>query len=178
VTTDDSIDPVLFDPWHLADGYVIAVERFADIVDEMHPLHQAHWFETEGYRHGLALKPNYAALVMFERAGQLMQVTVRYEGKLVGGIRMYITRSWHTDDMHASEDSLFLLPAHRARSTWLALRMLRYTVRCLEALRDHRGEPRVIIEGDSKLSNRADALMRRLFGDPVALKFHKIFSKE
>lgn len=175
VTPDESIDLSMFEPMVLDDGYVIACERFESCLGELHALHEAHWHETEGYRHGLALRPNYAAMVAFERAGQMLQVTVRHEAKLVGSIRMYVTRSFHTDDMLASEDSLFLLPAHRARSTWLALRMLRYTVQCLETLRDHRGEPRIAIEASSKLSNRADALMRRLFGAPVAAAFHRVF---
>lgn len=177
VAPDQSIDVRIFSQQVLPDGYVISVEKFSDCQGELHVLHEAHWHETEGHRHGLALKPNYRGMLAFEKAGQLLQITVRHEGKLVGNLRMFITRSWHTGDMLASEDTLFLLPAHRSRSCWLALRMMRYAVACLETLRDERNERVLVIEADSKLSNNADTLMRRMFGAPVASKFHKIFKK-
>lgn len=177
VTPDHSIDLTLFHPRVLADGYVIAVEKFADCLPELRPLHEVHWLETENYRHGLALKPNYEGMKAFELAGNLLQITVRYEGKLVGGVRMYVTRSWHTDTLLASEDTLFLLPAHRNQASWLAMKMLRYTLSCLEVLRDARGEEVIEIDANSKLVNRADVLMRRLFGEPVALQFSRIFRR-
>jgi hypothetical protein len=172
---DDSIDLRLFRPLVLDDGYTIQCEKFAKVLPELKPLHEQHWLESEGYRHCLQLRPNYQAMTAFECAGQLLQVTVRHEGKLVGAIRMYITRSWHTGDMLANEDSLYLSPAHRSRSTWLAIRLLRYTVDCLQHLRDSRGEATIVIEASSKLANNARALMKRVFGDPVGEVFHRVF---
>jgi len=174
---DRSIDLNLFHPLKLGDGYVISVERLVDCLEEMKPLHELHWQETEGHRHGLALKPNYKGMIEFERAGSLLQITVRHEGKLVGGIRMYIGQSWHSENLVASEDTLFLLPAHRNSASWLALKMLRYTVSCLEVLRDALGEDVIEVSANSKLVNKADALMRRLFGQPVAMQFEKIFRR-
>jgi len=175
---NNPIDLSLFRPRELGDGYVISAERFADCLPELKPLHEVHWYETEAHRHGLALKPNYEAMIAMERAGCLLQITVRHEGKLVGGIRMYVQRSWHTENMLASEDTLFLLPAHRNKSSWIALKMLRYTVTCLEVLRDARGEECIEVDANSKLVNHADALMRRLFGAPVAMQFTKIFRRQ
>lgn len=175
---NEPIDLKLFHPLTLGDGYVIAAERFADCLAELRPLHEAHWFETESHRHGLALRPNYEGMMRMERSGCLLQITVRFEGKLVGGIRMYVLRSWHTENMSASEDTLFLLPAHRNKSSWIALKMLRYTVSCLEVLRDARGEQVIEIDANSKLINKADVLMRRLFGSPVAMQFSKIFRRQ
>lgn len=176
-TVDEPIDLTLFHPRVLADGYVIAAEKFADCLEELKPLHERHWAETEQYRHGLALKPNYEGMLAFERAGQLLQITVRHQGKLVGGIRMFVTSSWHSENMVASEDTLFILPEHRNGASWLAMKLLRYTVSCLEVLRDARNEEVIEIDANSKLINRADVLMRRLFGDPVAMQFSKIFRR-
>lgn len=163
---DRSIDLSQFRP-QTAAGATLQVERFEDLLEELTPLHRAHWQETEKHRHGLALAPNYALLMSRERSGGLLQFTARRDGELIGHVRMYLGKSTHTSTLYAEEDTLFILPAHRGGT--LVLSLMRYAERCLRDVGVRE------IRADSKLVNRADVLMRRLGYTPVALKFHKFF---
>lgn len=150
------------------DGYTIQAERFRDIVAEMHELHLEHWGETEKHRHGLTLNPDYANLFARERAGNLIQFTMRTpDGELVGNLRMFIALSTHTQTRYASEDTLFIKPAHRGGFGVMAL--MRFAEQSLLAVGVRE------IRVNSKLVNKADVLMRRMGYNPVALEFVKIF---
>jgi len=148
--------------------YTLGVERLASILPELEPLHAAHWLETEKHRHGLEMRPDYDAMIARERAGRLLQFTVREQsGALIGHLRMYLGVSLHTQTLFAEEDTLYLSPQHRG--SMLAIHLMRYAERalCQVGARE--------IRADSKLINKADVLMRRLGYKPVALKFHKFF---
>jgi hypothetical protein len=149
-------------------GYVLAIECFAAILPELHPLHVDHYAETERHRHGIALDPDYPALIDLERAGRLLQVTCRHQGTLVGHIRMFLHRSTHTQTLFAEEDTLYLAPAHRGGMT--AIRMIEYVEKCLSMLGVRE------IRANSKLSNRADVLLKRRGYQPVALQFVKLLA--
>lgn len=165
---DRSIDPRCFGQ-HLHGDYTIAAERFASIVDELHPLHEVHWLETEHHRHGLALRPDYAGMAALERNGRAIQFTVRHAGQLVGNLRVYLGTSLHTQTPYASEDTLFLLPEHRGG--FLVLALIKFAEDALRAIGID--EFRV----NSKLVNNADVLMRRRRYTPAALQFVKFFKE-
>lgn len=167
---DTSIDPARFHPLE-HQGYTFQVERFRDIMGELHLMHIEHWKETEGYRHGLQLQPDYLAMLDDERAGKLLQFTVRDGGEvLVGNLRMYIGQSRHTKTLTAREDTLFVVPS--ARTGLVGLTLMRYAERCLLKLGVRH------IEADSKLVNKADVLMRRMGYEAVATKFAKTFGED
>lgn len=153
--------------------YVIQVERFAAILDQLHQLHTEHWQETEKHRHGLKLSPDYVAMQAMERSGRLVQFTVRtaLDGELVGHCRMYLSTSLHTRTLLAHEDTLFLRAAHRGG--FLAVNLLRYVERVLVK---HIGVRE--IRADSKLINNASVLMRRMGYMAVAQQFVKLFPEE
>lgn len=152
--------------------YRIQLERLSEILSEVHPLHELHWTETEKHRHGIALQPDYQAMLLRERSGRLLQFTVRaFDGQLVGHCRMYLGTSLHTCTLFAEEDTLFLLPQHRGG--FLAIHLLRYVERVLVE-QFHVRE----IRADSKLVNNADVLMRRLRYREVATKFVKVFPEK
>lgn len=162
------------------EGYVISMERFVDALPELHQLHVAHWQETEKHRHGLPLDPDYEGMAAHERAGSLVQFTIRRDGALVGNLRIYIGVSAHsgtpfavfptrTHQPASEEDTLFVLPAHRGG--FLVIHLLRYAERVLVALGMRE------IRADSKLINRADVLMRRLGYTPYALKLVKVIER-
>lgn len=161
------IDTAQFAPLVLGD-YTIQVERFAAVLPEMHPLHQLHWLETEGFRHGIALAPDYAACIERDETGGCLQVTLRHQGQLVGHVRMWVhARSQHTSLPMADEDTLFIRPDHRGGM--LAIRLMRYAEACLLALGVRE------INANSKLANGAGVLMRRLGYKHVAEQFSKVF---
>lgn len=163
--TDDASDPAIFGRV-VHGGYTIAVERFADIVLEMHALHELHWQETEKYRHGLTMNPDYLQFIARERRGQMVQFTMRSPiGLLVGNLRMYLATSLHTQTRYASEDTLFIHPDHRGSFAVMAL--MRFAESSLYAIGIQE------IRVNSKLVNKADVLMRRMGYTPVATEFVK-----
>lgn len=148
--------------------YCFQVERFQDILAELHELHVMHWAETERYRHGIALNPNYLAMAELENAGRLIQFTIRDElDTLVGNLRMYLAESLHTQTRYASEDTLFIAP--QARGGFTVMAFMRYAERVLRSLGIKE------IRANSKLVNKADVLMRRMGYTPVSLEFVKFF---
>jgi hypothetical protein len=163
------IELTQFDP-EVVGEYVIRVERFADVLPELHRLHEAHFAETEKHRAGLELKPDYDGMAQADRGGRLLQFTVRHAGTLVGNLRMYVGRSAHTDNLIACEDTLYIWPAHRIGM--LGSRLIAYAEKCLLVL-----APVVEVEADSKLINGADVLLRRRRYEAVATKFHKILRR-
>jgi hypothetical protein len=162
-------DPKRFAAMVVGD-YVIQVERLKDILDEMHQLHVPHWQETERHRHGIPLDADYPAMLADERAGRLIQFTVRdlRDMALAGNLRAYLLMSRHTRTLFAQEDTLFIAPAHRGG--FLSMRLLDYAEHILV---EHLGVRE--IRADSKLVNRADALMRRRKYTAVSTGFVKIF---
>ena len=149
--------------------YTFRVELFRDIVDELHPLHQAHYAETEVFRAGIPLEPNYENAIERERSGGLLQITARTgAGELVGHIRGYLTLSLHTCTLIASEDAFFIVPAHRRG--FMAARLLQFYEKCVVAA----GAREIYL--DAKLVNRADVLAKYLKYQPVATKFAKVIT--
>lgn len=151
-------------------GYCIQVERFADILAELHELHELHWAETEKHRHGLVMRPDYLAFIARERTGNLLQFTVRTaSGELVGNLRMFLAVSLHTQTRYASEDTVFIKPEHRGGYTVMAL--LRFAENCIRSLGITE------IRFTTKHINRVDVLMRRAGYAPVATEFVKFLEE-
>lgn len=114
------------------EGFVFAVERLEHILEEMKPLHKAHWRETEAHRHGIAFNPDYETFFRYERAGRAIVFTIRRGGKLLGNFSLYLDRSMHTQTLLATEDTLFLMP--EARKGRVAMRFIEYAERGLKQL--------------------------------------------
>lgn len=130
---DRSFDPTSF-PTEEFDGMTFQVERMRDVVEEIKPLHLAHWQETETHRHRQSLNPNYAELIAHERAGQYVLFTVRDADKrLVGNCAVYIFRSNHTQELEATEDTMFVLKEVR-KGRELGVAFFQYCERMLLGL--------------------------------------------
>jgi GNAT superfamily N-acetyltransferase len=104
--------------------HLIQVERIEDVLHELKPVHAAHWQETERYRHGIALNPDYNYMINAERSGRFMLFTVRNQSGIVGNCMMYLSRSTHTQRWVAEEDTIFILPEYRKGR--LGVRLIRY----------------------------------------------------
>lgn len=166
---DNSINPDVFGVQQYKD-YTIRAERFRDILPEIHQLHVEHWQETEKHRHGLKMNPNYEAMLARERAGEMVQFTLRdSDGQLVGNCRVYINVSLHTQTRYASEDTLFIKPQHRGGFVVMAL--MKFAENSMRAL----GVTEM--RTNSKMVNKADVLMRRMRYTPVAIEFVKFFEE-
>lgn len=166
---DRSINPEAFGVQHYKD-YTIRAERFRDILPELHQLHVEHWSETEKHRHGLKMNPDYDAMLARERAGEMVQFTLRdSDGQLVGNCRVYINVSLHTQTRYASEDTLFIKPQHRGGFVVMAL--MKFAENSMRALGITE------MRTNSKMVNKADVLMRRMRYTPVAIEFVKFFEE-
>lgn len=165
---DRSHDPEKFGKVNYK-GVVLQVERLSDILDEIHPLHEAHFAETEVHRHGLPLDVDYDYMVEMERRGQMLQFTARCEGELVGNIRMYIQTSLHTGTLYATEDTFYVLPEHR--KGWLALKFWRYMEDCVKAIGVRE------VRTDSKVVNNVHRLNEYCGYTHVANKYVKLFTE-
>jgi len=102
----------------------IAAERLANVLDEIKPIHAQHWAETESYRHGLEMNPDYDYMVNAENHGRFILFTVRVNGAMVGNCMMYLSRSTHTQKWVAEEDTIYILPEYRKGR--LGVRLIRY----------------------------------------------------
>ncbi len=112
----------------------IACERLVDVLEEIQPIHAAHWRETEQYRADVPFNPDYLTVLSHERRGGLVLFTVRdaNNGLLVGNFILYLHRSTHTQTLVATEDTFFL--DKTARRGRLAFALHRYAVNVLSAL--------------------------------------------
>jgi GNAT superfamily N-acetyltransferase len=113
-------------------GYSLQCERIEDVIEDVKPLHCRHWEETEGYRHGVALDPDYDYMVNAERTGRFMLFTVRTNGQLVGNCMMYLTQSTHTRKWIAEEDTIFIDKEHRKGR--IGIKLIQYVERVLATL--------------------------------------------
>lgn len=147
-------------------GLVLAVERFSDVLPDLHRLHLEHWQETEKHRHGLAMDPDYDAMRAAERRGQMLQFTARASGELVGNCRMYIRTSLHTKTLFAVEDTLYLSPLHRGGRR--AVRFVEFVHDSLRAIGVRE------VRCTAKLVNGTAAFFERALGyQPVATELVK-----
>ncbi len=109
-----------------------AIERLSDILEEIKPLHQEQWEETEEYRSkAIPLDIDYARYLEFNKTGYYTVFTARDSGKLVGHISVYMTISMHTRTKIAQEDSLFLTKSARGGRT--AMRLFQFVENWLKS---------------------------------------------
>jgi GNAT superfamily N-acetyltransferase len=148
-----------------------AAERFAHIREELEPLHAQHLSETEGYHRGIPLRPAYAAILVDELDGRLLQLTARDGGRLVGNLRLYLSVSRHTSQRIATEDTIYLLPEYRGGRN--AQRFIQFAEDCLRAL----DVSEVYL--DTKHSNQAASRLLGFMGyEEIATRRHKILRED
>jgi len=113
--------------------YVFAVERIEHVLQELKPLHEQHWMETESYRHSIPLNADYEYMINAERSGRFMLFTMRSpDNLLVGNCMMYLTRSTHTRKWIAEEDTIFIRPDHRKGR--LGIKFIKYVETVMRSL--------------------------------------------
>lgn len=164
---DRAIAPARFAP-RTCGSLTFAAESLRDILDELKPLHAAHFAETERHLAGFTLAPNYDYMAERERTGNLVQFTARdADGNLVGNLRMYVYTSLHTGTLFANEDTFYLSPcARRGRN---AVNFLRYVE---DMLTDVVGVQE--IRANTKTVNGTDRLLAHMGYRHVANEFIKI----
>lgn len=154
-------------------------ERMADCLEDLKILHRLHWEETEGYRHGLPLNPDYTRYLSYERMNYYHLFIARSDGMMVGNCGVYVQKSMHTqlpvadlraDDCIANEDTLFLM--RMARGPGVAKRFFEFVEQHLTR------EMNVVeIRISVKLGNRVSKLWEEMGYQPTAMQFTKVFPR-
>jgi len=103
----------------------IGIERMSECLEELAPLHEAHYAETEEAYLDDPYDPDYARLFRLEEDGGYVVFTVRKNMELVGYIQYHVFRDLHTQRVYtAREDCLYIKP--EARGLGLAPKLLNF----------------------------------------------------
>lgn len=120
----------------LKGDYLYGVERLEDMLDEIKPLHQEHWDETEvRYMPDEELRADYPAMLAAERNHRFLVFTVRHVAdlRMVGNSMFKLSGGLHQYDvLQASEDTFFVTKEHRG--TGAASNLLDYIIDYLTKL--------------------------------------------
>jgi GNAT superfamily N-acetyltransferase len=98
-------------------GITFSAEPLLDCLEEIKAQHQLQWDELKQGEHGLVLKPNYDGLLAGNALGKYIVFTARKDGVLVGNCSVWLYESNHTQDLMATEDTLFLQKEFRKGRT-------------------------------------------------------------
>ena len=113
--------------------YLVGVERLADIEDEIRPVHEAHYSETETRYLDVPFLPDYERYKEVEARNQFVMFTVRRSSTIVGYLQYYVYRDMHSQGTFtAREDAFYLAPESRGKG--LAPQILSYAEHCLQQL--------------------------------------------
>jgi len=146
---------------------IFSLEKIEDIWDELLVNYEAHWHETEEYRHGQELNMDKTRYLQYENMGLYFMYTARDEGKLVGNFGMYVMPSMHTQKLVATEDTLFMIPEYRKGGN--AMRFSKF----VEDEMIEKGVCEIVLT--AKLTNRSWKFMERMGYERVAYVYSKQF---
>jgi hypothetical protein len=113
-------------------GVKFSAEPLADCLEEIKAQHQLQWDELLQGEHGLELKPDYERLLDGNAQGKYIIFTARKDGVLVGNCGIWLYNSTHTQDLMATEDTLFLQREYRKGRT--GIKFFQYCEAVLKAL--------------------------------------------
>lgn len=123
----------------------------------------AHWHETETYRHNQPYKPDLERYAYYEDEGMYVMYTARDENNLVvGNLGMYVSESMHSQQLIATEDTLFLVPQYRKGRN--AMRLIKFMVDDMRS----RGVVEILVTAKNV---RVGRLLEHLDFKPVASQY-------
>jgi GNAT superfamily N-acetyltransferase len=101
---------------------VIAPESFTAIYPELLPLFHQHWRELGPYKDRMPLSPDLQLYNFLESQGQLLTLTARKDGFLVGYLIACIKQGLHySTTLQAITDIPYVLPSVRGRGIGVRL---------------------------------------------------------
>lgn len=135
---DLSVDPATFGSAEYL-GYSLQVEDMSTILASLAALHVE--FVAETMPGVVAPQWDAKRLVFLQRAGRLLQFTIRQGAELVGQSRMILSTSSRTGWVVAQEETFFIRPAHRVGM--LAYRLMTFGEPILV---DHFGVKEIVVK--------------------------------
>lgn len=101
---------------------VIAQESFMEIYPELLPLFEGHWRELGPYKDKMPLAPNVDLYSYLEAQNQLLTLTARQDGRLVGYIICAVRTGLHySTTLQAITDIPYVAPSVRGRGVGVRL---------------------------------------------------------
>lgn len=98
------------------------VERFEDCLPELRHIFPRHWQELALFQDRMLLDPQYDEYVARERAGRLLLVTVRKDGKIAAYYTAQIAPGFHyVSTLTGTMDMLYIVPEERGRGLVMPL---------------------------------------------------------
>jgi GNAT superfamily N-acetyltransferase len=153
---------------------VIRAESFEEICNELFPLFHQHWRELGPYKDLMPLAPDFASYNFLEASGQLLTLTARKDGFLVGYVIVIIKTGLHySTTLQAITDIPYVLPSVRGRG--IGVRLL---LAAQEELRTRKVGPWFAsYKINSELAPSMDKLLRWLGMKPCDMQFSKWLTK-
>lgn len=152
-------------------SYLIRCAPIKEALAKLRPIHEEHWQETEGYRHGLAFNPDYDRVIDLDQQGRCLMLVVEHvpTGELVGNYGFYLAKSVHTQTLMATEDTLFIAKAHRRGR--LGIELMRYAEYALPLVgaRD--------LNVSVKLTNNVGPMIERMGFTPTGKQYAKMLKE-
>lgn len=144
-----------------------AIERFADVYEEMYPLLVEHYDEISQHKEqGFPLEPQADAYQARENAGQLLMVIARNSGKIVGYFIAIIAPALHYQScLTCSPDIFYVKGEYRRDGT--AMGMFQF----VEATLRHRGVKAWMV--GSKVAHDVTKLFEHLDMKPFEVTYVK-----
>lgn len=101
--------------------YALSVEPLRDVLTELEPICHQHYDEMQSRMQGLGVpiaefNPQWDAYCNYESAGLFRAFIARCAGKIIGYSFIYATPDMHNGELIASEDTIYVVPAHRGKS--------------------------------------------------------------
>ena len=91
--------------------FSVGTELMTECWEEFLPLAERHWEEVG--HDGWKCNPSKQFYFGLEEAGDLVMVTARDEGVLVGYVIVLVTTHPHSGEILASVDGIYVMPSHR-----------------------------------------------------------------
>jgi GNAT superfamily N-acetyltransferase len=144
----------------------LQVESFTELLDELKPLLPLHWEELAINKDKVPLDPQFDVYIRREAAGEVMMVTARRDGALVGYFIGFVAPGLHYKTcLTLIMDIFFIHPS--ARNGFAGVKLFR----AVEAEARRRGVQRIIV--GSKIHADASILFERLSYSPVETYYAK-----
>jgi len=117
----------------ISGSIAIGLEHFTDMLDDIRPLHEAHFGETEVLYLDEPFEPNYERYMQLEKSGDFVCFTVRIGWTMVAYVQYYIYDDLHARQAkNAREDAFYVHPS--ARSKGVGGQLLQYAEDTLREL--------------------------------------------
>lgn len=150
--------------------HISAQVETTDAIPEMWPLLQRHWDEIALDKDDVPLDPDWDLYRTLESMGQLLIVTLRAQGVMVGYAVMFIrTEAHYRSTLCGRMDVFWIDPAYRGRMGGVRL------FRAVEKELARRGVRRVFM--GSKLHKDSSRLFVALGYRPIEMWFSKIIAR-